>query len=207
VNKLPRHELRATRLTAALAALTLACLVGAVVVAGKVKIDVQHDPTFDFRPLKTWAWHPDGAGDVKMLVSADDDPAQVKEQLEPIITQAVERELAKRGLVRAAAGTAPDVHVLYYVLISTGDTSQAMGQFINSPAWGLPPISGGTTHFRAYEQGSLVLDLIAVSVKSTVWRGVAKAEIDRRRSAAERQKRIEDSVKDMLAKYPPKQKR
>ena len=192
---------------AASLAVVIALAAGAVALQAKIKIQVQHDQTFDFRGLKTWAWHPDGAGDVKMLVSADDDPAALKAQLEPTIKQAVEREMAKRGLVPASAGSAADMHVLYYVLISTGDTAQTMGQFINTPKWGLPPISGGTTHFRAYEQGSLVLDLIAVSQRSTVWRGVAQAEIDRRRSAPERQKRIQDAIKDMLAKYPPKQKK
>jgi hypothetical protein len=179
-------------------------LVVAPALDAKVKIQVQHDKTFDFSTLKTWAWYPSGAGEVKMLISADDDPAQLKAQVDPIITEAVARELARRGLVPAPAGSDADMHVLYYLLISTGESSQAMGQFINTPAWGLPPISGGTTALEVYQQGSLVLDLIAVSQKSTVWRGVAQAEIDWERTTAQRRQRIQDAIRDMLAKYPPK---
>lgn len=187
------------------AAVALAFVVAPALDA-KVKIRVQHDETFDFGTLKTWAWYPSGAGEVKMLISADDDPAQLKAQVDPIITEAVARELAKRGMVPAPAGSKADVHVLYYLLISVGDSSQAMGQFINTPAWGLPPISGGTTSLEVYEQGSLVLDLIAVSQKSTVWRGVAQAEIDWEKTSAQRRQRIQDAIRDMLAKYPPKKK-
>jgi hypothetical protein len=198
---------RRTLAAASAAALVVAIAmsrVGAPALDAKVKIRVQHDERFDFRGLKTWAWYPSGAGEVKMLISADDDPARVRAQVEPIITDAVAGELAKRGLAPAPSGTAADVHVLYYLLISVGDSSQTMGQFVNTPAWGLPPISGGTTSLEIYEQGSLALDLIAVSQKSTVWRGVAQAEIDWERTSAQRQQRIRDAIRDMLAKYPPK---
>lgn len=178
--------------------------IAAVGVAAKVKIRTQHDKTFDFRGVRTYAWHPEGAGEVKVLEANADDPASLRAKLEPVIKAAVEEQLAQRGLVPAAGGQ-PDLHVYYYLLIGAGTSSQYMGQFLSSsPDWGLPVISGPTTSFKAYEQGSLVLDLSAPSLKSTVWRGVAQAEIDRQRSDADRAKRIRDGVKEMLGKFPPK---
>lgn len=178
--------------------------IAAVGVAAKVKIRTQHDKTFDFRGVRTYAWHPEGAGEVKVLEANADDPASLRAKLEPVIKAAVEEQLAQRGLVPAAGGQ-PDLHVYYYLLIGAGTSSQYMGQFLTStPEWGLPVMSGPTTSFKAYEQGSLVLDLSAPSLKSTVWRGVAQAEIDRQRSDADRAKRIRDGVKEMLGKFPPK---
>lgn len=189
-----------------LAALVVIALLGvaAVGVGAKVKVRTEHDKTFDFRGVRTYAWHPDGAGDVKVLEASGDDPERLRAKLEPVIKAAVEEQLARRGLVPAAGGQ-PDLHVNYYLLIGAGTSSQYMGQFLtSSPEWGLPVMSGPTTSFKAYEQGSLVLDLSAPSLKSTVWRGVAQAEVDRQRSDADRAQRIRDGVKDMLGKFPPK---
>jgi len=61
-----------------------------------------------------------------------------------------------------------------------------------------------TTAFSAFEQGSVILDISSVSLKTVVWRAVAQAEIDRQRSDAERVKRIQDGVREMLKKFPPK---
>ena len=184
--------------------IALVTAIAGVAVAAKVKVRVQHDKTFNFVGLKTYAWHPEGAGDVKMLQNTEDDPAKIKARLEPVIRQAVDEELAKRGMTLVASGT-PDFYVNYYVLIGPGSSSQYQGQFIGAvPGWGLPDFMMSTTAFSAFEQGSVILDISAVSLKSVVWRAVAEAEIDRQRSDAERAKRIQDGVREMLKKFPPK---
>jgi len=178
----------------------------AVVLSAKVKIDVLHDPEFDFRPVKTFAWHPGGAGEVKVLVKYGGDPIKLRERFEPVIKPVVEQELARKGLT-PASGT-PDVFASYYLLITAGDSSQAMGQFLSpTMAWGVPPFSGATQSLNIYEQGSLILDLSSPSLKSAVWRGVAKAEIDRQRSEEQRDTRIREAVREMIKKYPPKPKK
>jgi hypothetical protein len=42
--------------------------------AAKTDIKVDYDPKFSFAGLRTWAWHPDGSGEVKLAV-ADADPS------------------------------------------------------------------------------------------------------------------------------------
>jgi len=184
--------------------IALVAAVAGVSLAAKVKVKVQHDKTFSFAGLKTYAWHPEGAGDVKMLQNTEDDPAKIKARLEPVIREAVDQELAKRGMTLVASGT-PDFYVNYYVLIGPGSSSQYQGQFIGAvPAWGLPDFMMATTAFSAFEQGSVILDISSVSLKTVVWRAVAQAEIDRQRSDVERVKRIQDGVREMLKKFPPK---
>ena len=39
-----------------------ALLAAPIALSAGVKVRSQHDKTFDFRGLTTWAWHPDGAG-------------------------------------------------------------------------------------------------------------------------------------------------
>lgn len=199
-----RQTAHPCRLRAA-AALILAS--AAIVVSAKVKIDVLHDSEFDFRPVKTFAWHPDGAGEVKVLVKYGGDPIKLRERFEPVIKPVVEQELTRKGLTQASGG-APDVFASYYLLITAGDSSQAMGQFLSpTMEWGVPPFSGATQSLNIYEQGSLILDLSSPSLKSAVWRGVAKAEIDRQRTEPKRDARIQEAVREMFKKYPPKPKK
>jgi hypothetical protein len=181
-------------------------VVAAVSLSAKVKIDVMHDPQFDFRTVKTFAWHPDGNGEVKVLIKNSGDPEVLRKMFEPVIKPAVEQELAARGLT-PAQGATPDVYVYYYVLLTAGDSSQYMGQFVSpTMEWGLPPFQGATQSLKIYEQGSLILDLSSPVLKSAVWRGVAKAEVDRQNSDEKRNRRIRDAIRDMMKRYPPKAK-
>src|SRR5688500_15705564 len=63
-------------------------------------IDVKgaFEKTFDFTQARTWGWHPDGAGDVKMARTADDDPVAMKQAAEPVIMSAVTTEMERRGV-------------------------------------------------------------------------------------------------------------
>src|SRR5439155_1471505 len=70
----------------------------------KTDIRVDYDKTFSFVGLRTWTWHPDGAGDVRLAVSSYDDPKKVASRVDPIIIPTVEREMPARGLARAADG-------------------------------------------------------------------------------------------------------
>ena len=166
-----------------------------------VDVNVEHDKTFDFRPVRSWAWNPQGAGDVKMARTQDDDPAPVKRRFEPTILDAVAMEMTRRGLMQAAA--APDLTVTYFVLLSTNMSSQTVGQFLPATlAWGLPPFAPATQSMKVMNQGSLVLDL---SAKGTVvWRGVAQAKIDMGADDKKREALLREGVRDLLKRYPPK---
>ena len=185
-------------------AVALACGLGAAVLSAGPKIRAQQDKTFDFAPIKTWAWHPDGAGDVRMAVTADDNPAAVKEKVDPVIQDAVEKELSARGWQRAAAGQTPQVYVTYYVLISTNQSRQTMGQFVPTvPEWGIPPFSyGATQSLKVFEEGSLLLDLTEATKRNIVWRSQAVAELQRKRAPAEREKALRAAIADMMKKLP-----
>lgn len=201
-----------TRLSVARGLLTLviavaAATAGSVIEAAKTDVTVDYDMRFMFAGLRTWRWHPDGTGDVKMAMSRDDNPAQVKANVDPIIVPAVERELTANGLVRGEGNT--DFFLHYYALVTVGESRQVQGQFLPAVAnWGVPPVLlGNSTSLEIYPVGTLVLDVTAVASKEVVWRGVARRKLDVDRSGAARRTEIEKAVRELLKNFPPKPKR
>jgi hypothetical protein len=169
-------------------------------------LTVDFDMKFTFAGLKTWRWHPDGAGDVKLAVSRDDDPKAVQATVDPIIVPAVERELTTNGLVRGEGDT--DFFLHYYALVTVGESRQVQGQFLPAVAnWGVPPVLlGNSTSLEIYPVGTLVIDVTAVATKQVVWRGVARKKLDVNSSGVKRRTEIEKAIRELLKKFPPKKR-
>jgi len=189
---------------------TMCLLPVAAVVAGGVKVRVEHDKTFNFEGLENWAWHPDGTGEVKMLMSgsAARDPDDLQARVDPTIVQAVEDSLRKRGLAKGEPGKVP-LQLHYYLLVGAGQSMQQAGQFLPATtSWGLPPMLASTSSHEVYVKGSLVLDISTPGENGiTVWRGIAEAEVDGKFTEAQRRERIAGAIAKMLEKFPPKYKK
>jgi hypothetical protein len=194
------------RLCKAIAA-AIAIAVSGLVVAIRVDaadtdLKVDYDKTFSFAGLRTWTWHPDGAGDVRLAVSSQDDPKRVAARVDPVIVPAVEREMTARGFARAAA---PDVYVHYYVLATVNQSAQQQGQFLPPTGeWGLPPFNASTTALSIYPVGTLIIDVSSPAAKAVVWRGAAQRKINLERPDDERRKVLEQAIRDLLKRFPPK---
>jgi hypothetical protein len=185
-------------------AAVLALVVGlAATTLAKTKIQTQKSETFDFSRLKTWAWNPNGPGDVKIWLTAESKSEPVKRQYEPSIMEAIERELGRLGFTKAAG--AADFNVTYYVLITSSTNAQELGQFLPAVTqWGLPPISAQTTALKIYPLGSFVLDVASPDPSNVVFRAVAQSEVDLEKTEDQRKARIQTIVRDILAKLPRK---
>jgi hypothetical protein len=167
-------------------------------------ITVQYDKTFSFSGLSTWAWHPDGAGDVRLAYSADDDPKRVAARVDPVIIPAVERELGARKIKLTTADSAA-LRLHYYVLVTVGQSAQVMGQFLAPvPDWGLPPFSASTTALSVYPVGTLVIDITVPGRQGIVWRGAAQGKVNLERSDEERRPVLERAIRDLFRNFPPK---
>src|SRR5262245_65708335 len=79
---------------------------GLRVAAADTDITIEYDKAFSFVGLNTWAWHPSGAGDVRLALTPDDDPKRVAARIEPVILPATERELASRKVTKVATDRA-----------------------------------------------------------------------------------------------------
>jgi len=182
-------------------------LPAALAIAAGVKVRVEHDKTFDFTAIKTFAWHLDGPGEVKMLMSgtAARDPGDVQVKVEPTILQAVEDSLKKHGVAKVEPGEG-ELRAHYYLLVGAGQSMQQMGQFLpGTTAWGVPPFSQSTTAHEVYMQGSLIVDLSTPGAQGTVvYRGIAQTELEGKYTDAQRRQRITDAIAKMFEKFPPK---
>ena len=166
-----------------------------------VDVKVEYDKTFDFRSVRTWNWAPD-FGQVIMARTKDDEPEAMRDRAEPIIVNAVAAEMNKLGLPRV--DVAPDLTMMYYLLLSTTFSAQTVGQFLPSTVqWGLPLFAPQTQSLEYMNQGSLVIDLRAKEV--IVWRGLAQAKIKPDETSARREQLLRESVRDLLKRIPKRQ--
>ena len=186
--------------------IAVAVAIGTGTQAATTDLTVDFDMKFAFAGLKTWRWHPDGSGDVKLAVSRDDDPKAVAATVDPIIVPAIERELKTNGLVRGDGDT--DFFLHYYALVTVGESRQVQGQFLPAVAnWGVPPVLlGNSTSLEIYPVGTLVIDVTAAATRQVVWRGVARRKLDVNRSGVERRTEIERAIRELLKKFPPKKR-
>jgi hypothetical protein len=188
----------------AIAALLAAALAWAPAArAAKTDITVEYDKKFSFAGLRTWTWHPDGAGDVRLAVSSYDDPKRVASRADPIILPAVEREMAERGFNRAASGA--ELYLHYYLLASVGVSSQTHGQFLPAvPDWGVPPFTPSTSAVSVYPVGTLIIDVTSPAANVIVWRGTARRDIEFESPDDKRRAVLERAVRDLVRRFPPK---
>ncbi|MGH9148478.1 MAG: DUF4136 domain-containing protein, partial [Vicinamibacterales bacterium] len=196
-----RRPTQGLKLVLLLCALGVAMLTAARPGAAGVDVRSEFEKKFDFATVRTWAWNPRGAGEVKMARTPDDDPEAVRKRAEPIIRESVAAELGRHKL--QLADTNPDLTLTYYLLLTIGSSAQNLGQFLPPvAAWGLPPFTPQTQSLTVAEQGSLVLDFSATD--RVVWRGIAQAKIKWEDDAEKRTKLLREAVRDLLRRFPPK---
>jgi len=166
----------------------------------RVDVKIDFDKAFNFTSVRSWRFDPAGSGEVKMARTQKDDPDAVKAVAEPIIVDAVTKEMQLLKLQRADS---PDVIVRYFLLLTTNQTAQTMGQFLpGTVAWGLPPFQQTTQSLKLMNQGSLVIDLAANG--NVVWRGIAQAKLKFDADFKKREAVIREAVHDLLRRFPPK---
>jgi uncharacterized protein DUF4136 len=192
----------------------MAAVVGvlAVVVAGTrggltaadTDITIEYDKTFSFAGLNTWAWHPDGAGDVRLALTADDDPERVAARLEPVILPATEKQLASRKVMKVAADRA-QLLLHYYALLTLKDFAQVHGQFLPAvPEWGIPPFASSTSAIGVFPIGTIVMDVTVPGRETIVWRGAARREVNFETSDQKRRDVLEKAIRDLFKDFPPR---
>lgn len=180
----------------------LVVMAATLAVAERPKYSAHVSENFSFAGPFTYSWTTP-TGELKMLQVAEKDPDRWRRLWDPTIVASVDRELGTRGFTAAAKESA-DIILTYYILIGPNVASQKMGQFLApTMEWGLPPFQGVTQSYDVAEQGSLVIDLYSQANKVVVWRGVAQANIDLRRSDAERNKNIAKLITELFKKHYP----
>jgi hypothetical protein len=68
----------------------------------------------------------------------------------------------------------------------------------------LPPFQGVATSYSIAERGSLIIDLYSQSQQLVVWRGMIQANINLKRTDAQRNASISEAIGDLFEKLPTK---
>ena len=148
-------------------------------------VELDYDTEADFTNLNTYDWF------------ANSEIAQENELAAKRIKNAVNRELAAKGLTKVSEN--PDLLIAMCIGRQLKrdyfDSGHSYSQY--SPYRTRSPIST-----YEYEEGTLTLDFVNAKTKELILRGTAKAVINPAISPEEREKRINEAVSKILEKFP-----
>jgi len=176
-----------TRLVAAVAGIVT---VTAVFAWAKVIFDF--DPDADFSKYKTYGW----------LDRGDASEEQLPEHLRIRLRRVTEDVLAEKGLEPAPAPPQTDLFLTYLFSASQEFQVDYVPYSVYQP-WGYGywgGYAGGYTSVRAYDEGSLVLDIVDARTHKLIWTGTVTKEV---RSVNPSGKQIEKTIAKLLKNFPP----
>lgn len=146
----------------------------------------------DMKPYHTYDWGPSDAlptGDARL----DKDPF-----FQDHVQGAVEKQLAGKGLERAATGSRADLLIHYHASITQKIDINRLDQ-----SYGYCLDEECSTKVIDYEAGTLVLDVVDARTNKVIWRGWAQDGVD---SMLENRdvmaKKVESAVRRMFAQFP-----
>ena len=120
----------------------------------------------------------------------------------PRIINAVTTELAGKGFAKSEQ---PDVLIDLKLAAVYKQSATAYDYYGAGYRYGW---GGGftttTINVENYAEGTLFVDMIDASKKQLVWQGRAVGTMDEHASPEQREKRINDAVKQIFTTYPPK---
>jgi hypothetical protein len=156
-----------------------------------LRITTDFDPAVNLTALRTYDWRPGPQ-------QGPTDPRIDNSLLDMRVRSAVDRTLAARGFRKITSGT-PDFLVGYHVVLQQKTDFHTVGGYYGY-RWGGPP----ATYAYNYEEGTLLLDIIAPETMKLLWRGNATSIVRPDATPEAREKRINEAVEKILAEFPPK---
>ncbi|MBX3461701.1 MAG: DUF4136 domain-containing protein [Planctomycetes bacterium] len=165
------------------------CLAAA---CASITVTDDYDRAVDFAALKTWSWRapkPEAAP-----------PTEPMPLVDARIRAALEQTLVQKGYPRATA--TGDFEVAFHTMIEQRLESQP-GTYYGYGWRSGRAAAYSAPEYYTYDEGTLLVDFIDPKTNHIVWRGTASAVVDRQASAEARERRIQDAVHKLLARFPP----
>ncbi len=185
--------------------LTGMVLLMAIAGCSTMTVNSVYDPFASFPKAGTYAWMPGSQ-------QLPDDPRVDRADVDRRIRSAVERRLAAKGFTPASQDKA-DILIAYHAALESRLDAAAVNKNYHSwgygpdGSWGYGPdrkVSLGQDAGPVYEKGSIVLDIVDPGTKRLLWRGSAEAHIVVAVSTEEKERRTDEAVQAILARFPPK---
>ena len=189
-----RYILRQWAVSLSLAAIGL--LLGACATTSGMDVTFDYDTAADFAGLKTFNWMP-ATGN-----------AAADELLVKRIKNSLDTQLQAKG--RTPSNADPDFLIgmqLSGKTINGGSTAVGVSVGIPVGRAGRVSVGGGKAVPNQKTEGTLVFDFVDPKTKSLLWRATASGAVNPKATPEEQQQRINAVVAEMLAYFPPGNKR
>jgi hypothetical protein len=177
-----------------LAWLAVASTVASLACSG-IRVTTDYDPSADFSNVRSYAWFDQQSG-------VQGDRADVTSLLDRRIRSAVDAELQRKG-IQLVDNSQARALVSYHLGVETKLDVDTVNTGYGYGRYGRYGGIDTTTTVREYQEGTLLIDVIDPSSKQLIWRGTGQATIRRSSTPEEREKRINEAVKQILEKFPP----
>jgi len=174
--------------------LALASLTGLLACSG-IRVETDYDPSADFSNIRSFAWFDERSG-------VQGDRADVSSLLDRRVRSAVDAELQRKGIAKVEKGTAQAL-VSYHLGVESKLDVNTMTTGYGYGRYGRYSNIGTTTTVTEYQEGTLLIDVIDPASKQMIWRGSGQARVREWSTPEEREKRINQAVTEILAKFPP----
>lgn len=179
----------------------LVCVAGMPIGCSSV-YDVQfdYDQKTDFSQLQAYDWLPTPEG------------ANINDISVERVKKAVNAELKAKGFQLSSQN--PDFMIAEHMgaeeKVQINNWGYTYGPYDGywGGHWGRggSGASRGVSEYR-YEEGTLILDFVDTETNKLIWRGAAKAEIDRVNTPEKKDKLVAEAVQKILANFPPQNKK
>jgi hypothetical protein len=176
----------------------LAALCASLAGCAGARITTEFNPKLDYKTFRTYAWNPAMPGTEQ--AASIRNPA-----VYALVRDAVERELANKGLQRVDTGS-PDLLVSVHGMGKDRIEVQSYGYayggygYYGGP-FGYPaPVAMGAS-VQTYRDGTLIVDLIDARTKELAWRGTASDTVS---DPSQVQGVVNNAVHTLMQEYPPR---
>lgn len=160
-------------------------------------VSTDYNPAFDFAGKHSFA--------LLRPSSTGNGVAQSNDLLNNRIESAITTTLSARGF-KVVEPAQADMLVSFFVTSqSKTDIRTYNDGFSYRRCWSISCNTMATTvDVRNYEEGTLFIDFIDPATRQLQWRGMVSKRLSSKRTSAERDKLVRESVEAVLATFPPK---
>ena len=179
-------------------ALVLALAVCSVTYAQDVRTNYM--PGTDFSKYRTYAW----VSDVQGVPPIGGQPDQI---LDTQVKQAVDSQMAAKGITKVEDGSKADLLLGYQLAIDREKQINGFGSGWGGGWGGMGPWGGGLESFSATTStiniGTFVVGMYDPGAKKLVWIGAAQRTIEPSKKQEKNQERLNKGAQKLFKDFPP----
>ena len=163
-----------------------------------VKVSQDYEQGYNFAALKTFAWKPNENNEYGL---------KDNELVDKRIRTAIVDQLTAKSYVMVES-TKPDFFISYKLTVEQKLSSSgasggvSLGRSSHGRYGGVGMSTG--SQVRAYDQGTLLIDITDPKEDKLIWRGVSTQTVDEHSSPSKSTVIINETVEKMLKQFPPR---